>query len=570
MSAPILERVPEAPAATVLSAAGLSVSGPRGVIVEPLDLKLSAGQTLVVVGESGSGKTLTARALTGLLPTGITASGALELNGRGLAPGSKELAAARGGGITLLLQDPFTSLSPTHRVGRQIGWALGGSAAARSARVAALLAEVGLDASVASKRPFELSGGMRQRVALAAALAADPSVLIADEPTTALDVTTQREVLDLIDELQAKRGMALLLITHDLAVARDRADEALVMRHGKVLERGPASRVLFDPEHEYTRSLLAADLGVEAAEALAEGESLPDGAGQDVDRAGDSATTPASVVPGAGRRGTDGDGATQPSDVVRSGAGGALLRVTGLRKSFPGQARPALAGVDLELADGQTLAVVGESGSGKTTLARCLVGLERPDAGSIEFLGRATGPRRAQIVFQDPYSALNPARSIGAGLEEAAAVGGGVRTPGELLELVGLPADYAPRRPAALSGGERQRVAIARALAVEPELLILDESVSALDVSVQAQILALLARLQERLGLSMLFITHDLSVARAVSSSVVVLRHGEVVERGSTASVLFDPQHEYTQALLASIPGRGAAHEQQSGARDAR
>ncbi len=542
MSAPMLDRATEAQAPTVLSATGLSVSGPRGVIVEPLDLELSAGQTLVVVGESGSGKTLTARALTGLLPTGITAEGGIRLAGRELVPGSKELAAARGGGITLLLQDPFTSLSPTHRVGRQIGWAVGGSAAARSARVAALLAEVGLDASVASKRPFELSGGMRQRVALAAALAADPSVLIADEPTTALDVTTQREVLDLIDELQAKRGMALLLITHDLAVARDRADEALVMRHGKVLEKGPASRVLFDPEHEYTRSLLAADLGVEAAEALAEGEHT----------------------------GGLADGASPGPAVVPSGSGGALLRVTGLRKSFPGQPAPALAGVDLELIDGQTLAVVGESGSGKTTLARCLVGLERPDAGSIDFLGTATGPRRAQIVFQDPYSALNPARSIGAGLAEAAAVGGGARTPEQLLELVGLPAAYAPRRPAALSGGERQRVAIARALAVEPELLILDESVSALDVSVQAQILALLSQLQERLGLSMLFITHDLSVARAVSSSVVVLRHGAVVERGSTAEVLFHPQHEYTQALLASIPGRGTAQQQPSGAHDAR
>ncbi|MDR2255115.1 MAG: ABC transporter ATP-binding protein [Arthrobacter sp.] len=516
----------------VLRASDVSVSGPRGVIVEPLDLELAAGKTLVIVGESGSGKTLTARALTGLLPEGVHASGTLQLGERTLSLAGHGLRELRGGGITLLLQDPFTSLSPTHRCGQQIGWAVGGERSERGARVAALLAEVGLAPEVARKRPFELSGGMRQRVALAAALAADPAVLIADEPTTALDVTTQREVLDLIDSLQAKRGMALLLITHDLAVARDRADEALVMRSGRVLERGPAARVLFEPEHEYTRSLLAADLGVEAAEALA----------------------------GASRA----EGVSQPNAVVRSTgesgeAGDELLRVTGLRKSFPGQAAPALAGVDLSVMRGSTLAVVGESGSGKTTLARCLVGLERPDAGSIEFLGVASGPRRAQIVFQDPYSALNPALSIGAGLSEAAAVGGGSRSVEDLLELVGLPASYAPRRPVALSGGERQRVAIARALAVEPELLILDESVSALDVSVQAQILRLLASLQERLGLSMLFITHDLSVARAVSQSVVVLRRGKVVEHGSTASVLFTPQHEYTVALLASIPGRAAA-----------
>ena len=393
-----------------------------------------------------------------------------------------------------------------------------------------LLAEVGLPQEVAAKRPFELSGGMRQRVALAAALAADPAVLIADEPTTALDVTTQREVLDLIDRIKAKRSMALVLITHDLAVARDRADEAMVLRHGTVLECGPVSRVLFEPEHEYTRTLLVADPGVEAAQAITSGEVQAE----------------AAALPGIAVE-------TEPMP---------LLRASGLTKRFPGTTRAALQDVDVSLGSGETLAVVGESGSGKTTLARCLVGLERPDAGRIEFLGSATGPRRVQIVFQDPYSALNPALSIGSGLSEALAAGQSGRSVAELLELVGLPADYASRRPVVLSGGERQRVAIARALAVEPEVLILDEAVSALDVSVQAQILELLAGLQERLGLSMLFITHDLSVARKTSARVLVLRLGRVIEEGPTASVLATPTQEYTRELLASIPGTARALSQ--------
>lgn len=514
---------------SLLSVTGLSVTGPRGTIAAPMDLHLRDSRTLVIVGESGSGKTMTARALTGLLPSGVTATGSLTLAGpQNGDPRTVDLSATRTGdlrgrGITLLLQDPFTSLSATHRCGHQIGWALPSrspNGETRRDAVARLLAEVGLEEDVARRRPFELSGGMRQRVALAAALAADPAVLIADEPTTALDVTTQRDVLDLIDRLRAERHMGLLLITHDLAVARDRADTAMVMWHGDVVEEGPADDVLRNPTHEYTRRLLAADPGVDAAQTLESG---------------------------------------QVEVVEQAGKDHALLRVSSLSKRFPGTSMRALDDVTLTINRGETLAVVGESGSGKTTLARCIVGLEQPDAGTIDFTGTTKAPRRAQIVFQDPYSALNPAISVGASVAEGVRAAGGTSLHGDvsqLLELVGLPSEYRRRRPQALSGGERQRVAISRALAVDADLLILDESVSALDVSVQAQILDLIADLQERLGLTMLFITHDLAVARQTSTRTVVMRKGRIVEQGPTENVLLSPTSDYTKRLLESIPGQ--------------
>ncbi|GLW99573.1 ABC transporter ATP-binding protein [Microtetraspora sp. NBRC 16547] len=607
----------QAPTPTpLLAVRDLRVASASGIIVAGLDLTVAPGETVAIVGESGSGKSMTVKALTGLLPEGVHAGGRMELptrtdasDGRKGRPGREiDLAApgavwrdVRGSRIALLLQDPFTSLSPVHRCGDQIGWAI---SEGRAERVARLLAEVGLPAEVADKYPFQLSGGMRQRVAIAAGLAADPDLLIADEPTTALDVTTQHEVLELIARLQRERDMGLILITHDLRLARSRADRIMVMYAGRLVEEGPTARVMDAPAHPYTARLAACDpplthrlavlptipgsvprpwsvdaecafaarcaFAVDACRTaepelaeVAEGHRAaclrPETAGLPVaspEGAGDLAPGTGSVGGGSAEGGSAGGSASPLLTVEGQGVSASpLLTAEGLAKRFPGSAVPALDGVDLEIAAGETVAVVGESGSGKTTLARCVVGLERPDSGRIVFHGAATGARRVQIVFQDPYSALNPGLTIGTSLSEALRAAGRPKSEvGELLELVGLPAAYARRRPRALSGGERQRVAIARALAPRAGLLVCDESVSALDVSVQAQVLNLLADLRRRLGLTLLFITHDLAVARQIADRVYVMHHGRVVETGPVDSVLGAPAHEYTQRLLASIP----------------
>ncbi|MGI5161708.1 ABC transporter ATP-binding protein [Microbispora sp. CA-102843] len=560
----------------LLDARDVRVTSAAGVLVPGIDLTVAPGETVAIVGESGSGKSMTARALTGLLPEGVHATGRLELSGQAydLAEARTPWQRIRGSQIALLLQDPFTSLSPVHRCGEQIGWAL--PRAGRAAGVARLLAEVGLPAEVAGRYPFQLSGGMRQRVAIAAALAAGPGLLIADEPTTALDVTTQHEVLELVAGLQRARQMGLILITHDLRLARARADRIMVMYAGRLVEEGPAAEVMDRPAHPYTARLAACDPPV--THRLPALPTIPgsvprpyavSGACAFADRC-DLAVEACRTAEPALAAVADGHAAAcvRPSDVrpvaeprppavhpEAEAAGPALLVVRGLTKKFPGSAAPALDGVDLEVAAGEAVAVVGESGSGKTTLARCVVGLERPDGGSVEFGGGATGPRRVQYVFQDPYSALNPGLTVGASLAEALKAAGRPRSevPG-LLDLVGLPAAYARRRPRALSGGERQRVAIARALAPGAEVLVCDEPVSALDVSVQAQVLNLLSDLRRDLGLTLLFITHDLAVARQVADRVYVMHRGRVVETGPVGGVLGAPAHEYTQRLLASVP----------------
>lgn len=560
----------------LLHARGVRVTSAAGTLVTGLDLSVAPGETVAVVGESGSGKSMTAKALTGLLPEGVHASGGLELGGQAydLAAPRTPWHRIRGRQIALLLQDPFTSLSPVHRCGEQIGWAL--PRRERAAGVARLLTEVGLPAEVAARFPFQLSGGMRQRVAIAAALAAGPRLLIADEPTTALDVTTQHEVLELVAGLQRTRRMGLILITHDLRLARARADRIMVMYAGRLVEEGPAARVMDRPAHPYTARLAACDPPV--THRLPVLATIPgsvprpytvDGAcafagrcDLVVEACRTAEPPPAEVAPGhaaACVRAADvRPVALPPAPAISEEPGPAaspLLQVRGLTKRFPGTAAPALDDVDLEIAAGEAVAVVGESGSGKTTLARCVVGLERPDAGHVDFAGRAAGPRRVQYVFQDPYSALNPGLTVGASLAEALAAAGRPRSEvAGLLELVGLPAAYARRRPRALSGGERQRVAIGRALAPRADLLVCDEPVSALDVSVQAQVLNLLADLRRELGLTLLFITHDLAVARQVADRVVVMRGGRVVETGPVAGVLGAPAHEYTQRLLASVP----------------
>ncbi|WP_022889657.1 ATP-binding cassette domain-containing protein [Agromyces italicus] len=505
------------------------IDGPAGPMVAAVAFGIEPGASLALIGESGSGKTLTAKSLVGLLPGGFGARGVLRVDGRAHPLDATDAAwrRVRGREVSLLLQDPFTSLSPVHRCGPQIAWTLEAKAGRRLPKreldlaVAKRLAEVNLPARVARAYPHELSGGMRQRVAIAAALASDPRLLIADEPTTALDASNQAEILDLLRQLQLERGMAMLLISHDLGLVRGRTDDVLVMRHGEVVERGATATVLSSPEHAYTRALIAADpvLALDA-------ERPDDALGNDAD------------LGVAGRA--------------------PLISATGVVKRFG--LRTVLDGVDLSIAPGQVVGVVGESGSGKSTLARCIAGLEREDGGSIVFDGRPLAPGRRsrtpeqmQIVFQDPYSSLNPMMTIGAILREALGVGG--RRPDEvpaMLELVGLPADAAAKRPAQLSGGQRQRVAIARALAPRPRLLICDESVSALDVQVQAQILDLLGRLRDELDIAILFISHDLAVVRRIADTVTVVWQGHVVEHGSCAQVLDQPSEDYTKLLVAA------------------
>ncbi len=566
-----------------LDVAGLRVTAPAGVLVESLDLRVDPGRTLAIVGESGSGKSMTAKAIIGLLPAGVTATGTVRVGTATVQLGGDQrvLAGLRGTRIGLLLQNPFTSLSPVHRCGAQLAAALP-AAARTAAEVERRLGEVDLPGRVARMYPFELSGGMRQRVALAASLASDPDVLIGDEPTTALDVTTQREVLDLLAGLQRDRRMALVLITHDLGVARERADDLVVMYAGRGVERGAAEALFGGPRHPYTAALRDSDPPLDHR--VARLPTLPGSVPRSWEitagcafaarcaRAAARCRTdaPVEAPAGAGRTVSCwfplmeddlamGSAAAQPADEPPATAtvdGGApLVRVAGLTRRFGGDAPPALDDVSIRIDRGEAVGVVGESGSGKTTLARCLVGLEHPDGGRIDW--SAAGPRHrlVQIVFQDPASALNPAMSVGAALGEAASRGDGRRSVGDLLDLVGLPAGYARRRPAALSGGEQQRVAIARALAPDPLLLICDEAVSSLDVSVQAQILNLLGDLHRRLGLAVLFITHDLAVVRQVATRLYVLRAGRVVEDGPTESVLGAPADAYTRALFASVPG---------------
>jgi peptide/nickel transport system ATP-binding protein len=566
-----------------------------------MSLQLSAGETVGIVGESGSGKSLTARAVLGLLPPGVEASGHVVYRGREiLGLPERELRRVRGRQIGLVLQDPFTMLSPLRRCGRHVDELLRDergrrlSRSRRRAEAVRRLGEVGIDdPRVAERFPFQLSGGMRQRVGLAAALARDPDILIADEPSTALDVTTQKEILSLLASLQARRGMGVVLITHDLRVAFEYCARIYVLYAGALVEVGPSAEVEAQPLHPYTLGLLRSEPAVDRKlpELLAIPGSVPPHEQvadrcvfsprcEWVARACTSAPPPLAhlspdrasacirihEIRDAMTRDRRVGGSPEPvmAPVVPAPS---VISVRNLVKRFG--AVVALGDVSVEVNEGESVGIVGESGSGKTTLARCLLGLERPDSGTIEIAGiraeristlhpaeRRRLRRTVQIVFQDPYSSLNPARTVGAVLREALAVAD--QPPdrvGPLLAQVGLPADYQARKPAALSGGERQRVAIARALAVQPRVIVCDEPVSALDVSVQAQILNLLAGLREELGLSYVFITHDLAVARQAVDRIYVLYRGKVVETGQAHDVLDRPAHVYTRRLVESVPG---------------
>ncbi|MFL5962248.1 MAG: dipeptide ABC transporter ATP-binding protein [Gaiellaceae bacterium] len=584
----------------------------RRTLVSGVDLHVDRGETIAIVGESGSGKTLTARAMIRLLPTGVQATaGEISLAGRDvLRMSDREAARIRGNQISMIFQDPFTMLNPVLRCRGHLEEVLRNRAKPipkREARAEALtrLAEVGiLDPSAADRYPFQLSGGMRQRVGLAAALAGDPELLIADEPSTALDVTTQAEILELLKSVQRARGMGLILITHDLRVAFSVAERVYVLYAGALVEVSKATALEQEPLHPYSLGLLLSEPATEfrQAQLLAIDGSVP--APDDVtdqcsfasrcrwmqERCVAGAPPLREVEPGrysacvrleeiraemmGVRREVRAPVPEAPATEIDP-----FLAVRDLQKVFAGQRGGvvrALDGVSITVGVNESVGIVGESGSGKTTLGRCLVGLENPSAGLIDIDGidatdysklaradRARLRRTVQIVFQDPYSSLDRTETVGAALREVLVVNKfpsqrmNVRVD-ELLERVGLPLGYAKRRPAALSGGERQRVVIARTLALEPKLIVCDEPVSALDVSVQAQILSLFRELREEFGLSYLFITHDLAVVRQVVDRVYVLYQGKVVEQGPVGRVLDQPEHPYTKRLIASIP-RAAA-----------
>jgi peptide/nickel transport system ATP-binding protein len=539
----------------LLSVAGLEVNfGDDAPVVRRVDLAVRAGQTVAIVGESGSGKSTTAAAILGLLPAGgrITA-GRIMFDGIDLtAADRRRLRSVRGSGIGYVPQDPMTNLNPVWRVGFQVREALRANNVDRTP--AQLLADAGMpDPTLrATQYPHQLSGGMCQRALIAIGLAGRPQLLIADEPTSALDVTVQRQVLDHLQQLTGELGTAVLLITHDLALAAERAEELVVMHEGSVVETGAAQVVLRNPQHPYTQRLVAAAPSLRDVSTAARTRSR-------VKRAA------------ATRAGRD---AAQDVIVVSD-----LTKVYRLSRGAPWRKVDvhAVDNVSFRLQRATTLAIAGESGSGKSTLARMVLGLLQPSSGTVVFDGQDVSDsasmnrvetlafrRRIQPVFQNPYGSLDPMYSVLHTIEEPLRIHRigdrrqRQRAVRELADQVALPSSLLSRRPRELSGGQRQRVAIARALALRPEVLVCDEAVSALDVVVQAQILDLLAELQAELGLTYLFISHDLAVIRQIADEVMVMRAGQIVERGATKAVFTRPSHDYTRQLLAAIPGTGA------------
>ncbi|OFK91080.1 ABC transporter ATP-binding protein [Corynebacterium sp. HMSC068H04] len=522
------------------STAGGDVSAVQGV-----NLEVHPGQMTAIVGESGSGKTTSAMAAIGLLPSNATIdAGTITFDGRDITSlRRRQWRELRGRRIGLIPQDPNNSLNPVQTIGASVEEGMRihkvGTAAERKAKALELLERVGIDdpARRYHQYPHELSGGMKQRVLIAAAVALEPDLIIADEPTSALDVTVQKIILDLLDDMRAELGMGILFITHDLAVAGDRADRVVVMESGQLREEGLAATVLTNPRHDYTKRLLA--------------------------------DAPSLTVADAGRAATSRNAVVKTDTTTDRTAGEPLVRVEGLTQRFGDFT--AVDDISFTVAKGSTHAIVGESGSGKTTTGRSIAMFNTPTSGSITVGGRDIVGLRGkalreernniQLVYQNPYGSLDPKQSIGQTVAEplrnlkAVRASAAKEKAKEFLDLVALNPDFYDRRPRELSGGQRQRVAIARAMIVEPELVILDEAVSALDVTVQAQILRLLARLQEELGLTYIFISHDLAVVNQISDTVSVLSKGQQVECGPTAEVFSNPQSPFTRKLIEAIPG---------------
>ncbi|RPF20228.1 dipeptide ABC transporter ATP-binding protein [Myceligenerans xiligouense] len=528
--------------------------------VRGVDLTVYPGQSVAIVGESGSGKSTTAHAIIDLLPgTGKVTNGSITFDGRELVGlDRKATEYLRGRDIGLVPQDPMSNLNPVWRIGTQIEEALvangfQGTKAERRARVTELLAEAGLPDGDRRARqyPHEFSGGMRQRALIAIGLAARPKLLIADEPTSALDVTVQKKILDHLEDLTSELGTAVLFITHDLGLAAERAEHLVVMYKGKIVESGPALDILKNPQHEYTQRLVA---------------SAPSLASRRIQSAHEAGKEADERIAGHAVK----IDAAAPKDVVVAKD---LTKVFKIRGARPGTHTnfTAVDGINFVLPRGKTLALVGESGSGKSTAANMVLGLLEPTSGTVVFDGKDTAKlsgreqfamrRRVQPVFQNPYGSLDPMFSVFNSIEEPLRLHKvGDKKEREqrvrdLLDMVALPATTMRRFPNELSGGQRQRIAVARALALNPEVIVLDEAVSALDVLVQAQILQLLGDLQGELGLSYLFITHDLAVVRQIADLVAVMKDGQIVEHATTDEVFDNPQQEYTQDLLEAIPG---------------
>ncbi|MDD1519627.1 MULTISPECIES: ABC transporter ATP-binding protein [Bradyrhizobium] len=532
------------PVDVALSVRELTVSLPEGMerayAVENISFDLKRGQILCIIGESGSGKSVTANAIMGLLPKAIrVSSGAIHLDGMnivGLSP--NKLRSLRGRIVSMIFQDPLSALNPLMTVGAQIEEVMAahdvGTPASRRSRAIDLLIEVGLPDPqlMYHQYPFRLSGGQRQRVMIAMALALEPAILIADEPTTALDVTTQAQILKLIRDIQRRKGMSVMFITHDFGVVAEIADYVVVMEKGHCVEQGSAEQVLKSPSHLYTRRLIAA---------------VPHLTGKN--RVPLEAAEPVAILK-----------VECLAKTYRSGS--ALFRTQRIV--------PAVNGVSFDLTSGRTLGVVGESGSGKSSLGRLLIKLMACDSGSILFEGRDIAGLseaefrslrpRIQMIFQDPFASLNPRSTVGHILTVGPVAHGvpyseAAERARELLSHVGLDSGAFDRYPHEFSGGQRQRIGIARALMFKPKLLIADEAVSALDVSIQAQILKLLDQIQRETGVSMIFITHDLRVASQICDEIAVMHRGQIIERGPPSQIFLDPKSSYARELVAAIPG---------------
>ena len=543
-----------APAALRLDRLTVEFPGPK-FAVRDLSFEVPPGRTLGIVGESGSGKSISLRAVMGILPQAARiSSGTLWMGDTELPLAGRHVRAARRRRLAMVFQDPLAALNPVMRVGDLIAEvprrALG-QPAARSRQIALdLMRQVHLPdpERLARAYPHELSGGQRQRIMIAAALAAEPEVLLCDEPTTALDVTVQATVLDLLAEIKQRTGLAVVFVSHDLAVISEVADDITVMRDGRALEAGSAATVLTRPTASYTRTLLSSVI------------ELP--VGEPEQAAAAAAAEPATGAPaaGAGQRAEAPGPENAPGPVPR-------LAARGIQVTYRHAARPALAAVDLTLYPRQIHGLVGESGSGKTTLARVLTGQLGAAAGTLQLDGVTLGGRRSraqlraiQMIFQDPYASLDPRMTVRQTLTELLRLGGVTGRSAiearcrELLDQVAMPGSALDRVPGQFSGGQRQRIAIARALAVEPRVLVADEPTSSLDVSAQSAILQLMADLRDEFGLSVLFISHNLGVVHEICEEISVIYQGEIVEAGPTRAVFANPAHAYTRRLIESVP----------------